>query len=138
MPKNYLNNNNNFRMKRISTLIAIAVIGLIQCLAQPSSVKDAAKSVFKLSTYKADGSLLAESNGIFVSEDGTAVSSLKPFLGADRATITDMKGKQAEVSRILGVNEIYDMAKFKVEGIKPEPAQIAVTPAKSFYSIMTI
>ena len=112
MPKNYLNNNNNFRMKRINTLIAIAVIGLTQCLAQPSSVKDAAKSVFKLSTYKADGSLLAESNGIFVSEDGTAVSSLKPFLGADRATITDMKGKQAEVSRILGVNEIYDMAKF--------------------------
>ena len=79
-------------MKRIKTLIAIVAISLTQCLAQPSPVKNAAKSVFKLITYKADGSLLAESNGVFVSEDGTAVSSLKPFLGAARATISDAKG----------------------------------------------
>lgn len=118
-------------MKRIKTLIAIVAISLTQCLAQPSPVKNAAKSVFKLITYKADGSLLAKSNGVFVSEDGTAVSSLKPFLGAARATITDAKGKQGEVSRILGVDEIYDMAKFKVDGLKPTPLQPASTPAAS-------
>ncbi len=119
-------------MKRISLLILTTIVCCaVQCVAQPSSVKDAAKSVFRLTTYKADGSVLSESNGIFISADGTAVSSLKPFLGAARATITDTKGKHGEVSRILGTNEIYDMAKFKVENIKPVAVNLASTPAKS-------
>ena len=119
-------------MKRISLLILTTIVCCaVQCVAQPSPVKDAAKSVFRLTTYKADGSVLSESNGIFISADGTAVSSLKPFLGAARATVTDTKGKHGEVSRILGTNEIYDMAKFKVENIKPEPVNLASTPAKS-------
>ena len=118
-------------MKLTNTLIAIAVIFSTQCLAQPSSVKDAAKSVFKLTTYKTDGTPLSESNGVFISADGIAVSSLKPFLGASRATVTDAKGKQYDVTRMLGANEIYDMAKFKVDKVKAEPAQTAATPAKS-------
>lgn len=119
-------------MKRISTfLIAIIAASCMQCLAQPAAVKNAAKSVFKLTTYKADGTVLSESNGVFISEDGTAVGALKPFIGAERATVTDSKGKQAEVSRILGVNEIYDMARFKVSGAKPVPASPANAPAKA-------
>ena len=119
-------------MKRISLLTLITVVCFtVKCPAQPAPVKNAAKSVFRLTTYNADGTVLSESNGIFISTDGTAVSSLKPFLGAAHATVTDSKGKQGEVTRMLGTNEIYDMAKFKVENIKPEPANIASAPAGS-------
>ena len=46
--------------------------------AQPTAVKNAAKGVFSLTTFRADGSLLDTSHGIFVSETGEAVSNLKP------------------------------------------------------------
>ena len=117
-------------MKHIITFIATLMAVLTPCLAQPSGVKEAANSVFKLTTYKADGTVLAESNGVFTSADGTAVSSLKPFLGAARAVVTDAKGRQAEVTRMLGANELYNVAKFKVNGIKAKPLALASTPAK--------
>ena len=117
-------------MKHIITFIATLMAVLTPCLAQPSDVKEAANSVFKLTTYKADGTVLAESNGVFTSADGTAVSSLKPFLGAARAVVTDAKGRQAEVTRMLGANELYNVAKFKVDGIKAKPLALASTPAK--------
>lgn len=118
-------------MKHIITLIAIIIIIHTQCGAQPSAVKDAAKSVFKLTTYNADGTVLAESNGIFTSADGTCVSALTPFLDAARATVTDSKGRTAEVTRILGADELYDMARFKVDRIKTEPLAVASAPAKT-------
>ena len=59
--------------------------------AQPAAVKNVAKSVFTLTTFRADGSLLASSHGVFVSETGEAVSDLKPFLGAARAVVIDQK-----------------------------------------------
>ena len=82
-------------MKHIITFIATLMAVLTPCLAQPSGVKEAANSVFKLTTYKADGTVLAESNGVFTSADGTAVSSLKPFLGAARAVVTDVRSTRA-------------------------------------------
>lgn len=118
-------------MKFISTLFTLIFICCIKSQAQPAAVKQAAKSVFKLTTYKADGTALAESNGIFVSEDGVAISTLKPFLGAARATVTDVKGKQYDVVRILGANEVYDMVKFKVDAEKRIPLVLAGVSAKA-------
>lgn len=118
-------------MKIISVLIISIIFSCIHAAAQPKAVKEAVKSVFRLTTYQEDGTILAESNGFFTSSDGIAVSSVKPFVGAVRATITDVKGNKAEVTRILGVNELYDIAKFKVDGIKNETSSIASVPAKS-------
>ena len=70
-------------------------------MAQPAAVKNVAKSVFSLTTFSADGSLLANSHGVFVGADGEAVSDLKPF-----------------------INELYDVIRFRVDG-KTTPANIA-------------
>lgn len=118
-------------MKHISTLLVTIIISCLQCLAQSAEVKETAKSVFKLTTYNADGTVLAESNGVFTKADGTAISSLKPFIGAAKAIVTDSKGRQGEVSRMIGVNELYDIAKFKVEGLKPTPMAVAASPSKN-------
>ena len=55
--------------------------------AQPAAVKKAANAVFTLTTYKEDGSVLATTNGFFITADGQAVSSWTPFNGAARATL---------------------------------------------------
>ena len=97
--------------KHFIILLAAIITAYVQCNAQPSKVKTAAKSVFKLTTYKADGSILAESNCIFTDSEGTAISTLTPFIGAAKATITDTRGHQIEVTRMLGANELYNFAK---------------------------
>ena len=118
-------------MKHITTIIATIIISCLHCFAQSDAVKEAAKSVFKLTTYNADGTVLSESNGVFTSQDGTAISSLKPFIGAAKAIITDTKGKQAEVTRMLGANELYDIAKFKVDREKTKPITFSTVPSKN-------
>lgn len=110
------------------TLIILCVCGNVK--AQTSAVKNAAKSVFKLTTYNADGTVLATSNGVFVGNNGEAISNLKPFIGAAKATVTDTKGREMNVERIMGINDLYDVAKFMVNG-KTTPLTIAQSAATS-------
>lgn len=110
------------------TLIILCVCGNVK--AQTSAVKNAAKSVFKLTTYNADGSVLATSNGVFVGNNGEAISNLKPFIGAAKATVTDTKGREMNVERIMGINDLYDVAKFMVNG-KTTPLPMAQSASTS-------
>ena len=99
-------------------LVALSVTG------QPTPVKNAAKSVFTLTTFKADGTLLASSHGVFIDANGTGICDWTPFDGASRAVVMDASGKSLDVTSILGANEIYDVAKIKVKG-KTTAAPIA-------------
>ena len=111
---------NEMKIRRIIVVALICMVaaafGGNPVAAQPAAVKNVAKSVFTLTTFRADGSLLASSHGVFVSETGEAVSDLKPFLGAARAVVIDQKGRQMEVTRMQGINELYDVARFLVDG----------------------
>lgn len=103
-------------MKSINITIILLLAFCLGMEAQPSAVKNVEKSVFKLTTYKADGSTLAESYGVFIGNDGEAISDLAPFLDAAKATVTDAKGNTMSVTRILGINSLYDVAHFLVGG----------------------
>ena len=120
-------------MKRLTSLITLILIALTSAMAQPIAVSQAAKSVFTLTTFKKDGSILASSHGAFISADGTAISPWKPFVGADHAVVIDNKGKRYDVSCIVGANELYDMAKFCVDG-KTVGAAFAQKPAYDIIS----
>ena len=96
-------------------------------MAQPSWVKKATKSVFTLKTFAADGSLIASSNGFFTGPNGEAVSSFSPFKGASRAIVIDAQGKETAVDCILGANDIYDVARFRVASNKTQPLPICTT-----------
>ena len=111
-------------------LIAHLFLFVGQSTAQPGPVKQAAKSIFSLTTFRADGSLLASSHGVFVGNNGEAISDLAPFIGAARAVVIDANGKQMEVSRMLGVNDLYDAAHFRVDG-KTTAAPMATTNAQA-------
>jgi tetratricopeptide (TPR) repeat protein len=111
-------------MKRIM-YIAIALLMACNCNAQ---IERSAKSVFSLTTFKKDGSILASSHGVFVGSDGEAISIWSPFIGADHATVIDALGNEMEVTSIIQANELYDVCKFQVSG-KTKPAPIASIPA---------
>ena len=104
-------------------LIAAAVT------AQPSWTKKATKSVFTLKTFAADGTLIGSTNGFFTGEQGEAVSSFSPFKGASSAVVIDAQGKEMPVLCMLGANDTYDVAKFRVDAKKTVPLSIAGTTA---------
>ncbi len=95
----------------ISILLLLAPVAL---WAQSAAVQKAAKSVFTLTTYKADGSILSTTHGVYFSAPNEGISSFKPFVGASRATILDASGKSSEVETIIGANEMYDICRFRL------------------------
>lgn len=106
----------NMKLRTLILTIALVLGISTNISAQPGAVKKAADAAFILTTFKADGSILATSNGVCISTDGIAISPWKPFIGADKAVIIDAKGQKHEVECLLGANEIYDIVKFQVNG----------------------
>ena len=101
-----------------------------QALAQPSSVIQVGQSIFSLTTFKADGTILASTHGFFIGNNGEAISSWTPFVGAASAVIVDADGKKMDVDVMIGANELYDICKFRVKG-KSHPVTFAKNPSKS-------
>ena len=92
------------------------MLGASSLFAQPGSVQKVAKSVFTLTTFNKDGNLIASTQGVFIDNKGTAISTFKPFVGATKATIVDAAGHSMEVDALMGADELYDVAKFRVKG----------------------
>lgn len=125
------NANNNFIiMKNLKLILASSFFFIASGIhAQSSFVENAAKSIFTLTTFKSDGSILASSHGIFIGTNGEAVADWKSFLGAKTAVVVDAEGRSMDVESIYGANELYDLCKFKVKGTKTHAATLATTPS---------
>ena len=109
----------------------IASLLLVVCVSfsQPSWVKKIAKSVFTLKTFDASGTLIGNAGGVFVGENGEALSSFEPFRGASSAVVIDAAGKEYPVEMILGANSTYDVSKFQVAVKKSQPVSLATMNA---------
>jgi len=116
-------------MKRLYLILFTINFSLFTCLAQPGWIKKATKSVFTLKTFSADGTLIGSSSGFFTGSQGEAVSSFAPFKGAASAVVIDTQGKELPVESMLGANDTYDVAKFRVASRKTQPLTIATTNA---------
>ena len=103
-------------MKRISIIIMTLVLCASSLMAQPGPVQKVSKSVFTLTTFNKDGGIIASTQGVFIDNKGTAISTFKPFVGATKASIVDASGKSTNVDAILGADELYDVAKFRIIG----------------------
>ena len=106
-------------MKILRIAITWLLIGTVLSSWAQAWSKKAAQAVFTLKTFKSDGTLLGSANGVFVSENGEAVSCFTPFRGADRAVVIDAQGKEWPVETMIGASDMYDVAKFKVAAKKP-------------------
>ncbi|MCF0243894.1 MAG: hypothetical protein HUK06_03895 [Bacteroidaceae bacterium] len=101
--------------RKILLLIALILQFTTTVYAQPSAVKNVQKAVFAFISYDKNGNEIGSGNGVFVSNDGEAVAPCKPFFGAYRVEVTDHAGKKYEVKRMLGANEVHNLAHFKIE-----------------------
>ena len=117
-------------MKNLKVILASSLLFMSTAMsAQSAFVENAAKSIFTLTTFKPDGSILASSHGIFISNNGEAVADWKSFIGAKTAVVVDAEGRSMNVESIYGANELYDLCKFKVNGTKTHAATLATTPS---------
>ncbi|MBQ8949294.1 MAG: hypothetical protein IJ059_05850 [Prevotella sp.] len=115
-------------LRQVMGVLLFYLFTFLPLNAQPSWTKKATKAVFTLKTFAADGSLIASSNGFFTGQNGEAVSSFTPFKGAAKAIVIDAQGKETAVVSILGANDIYDVARFRVANNKTQPLPICSTP----------
>lgn len=115
-------------MKKITIILCTFLFTMMGVSAQPGTVQKVAKSVFTLTTFKKDGSILASSHGVFIGNNGDAISTWTPFVGAESAVVVDASGNKMDVDALEGANEIYDICKFHVNRTTPG-AVIASTPS---------
>lgn len=115
---------NSFVIK-LSILMALMPMLCTTAFAQ---IEEAANSVFTLTTFKADGSILASGHGVFVGNSGEAIGIWKPFVGASSAVVVDAKGNKMDVESVIGANELYDVCKFRVKG-RTAGARVATVPS---------
>lgn len=117
--------------------ILIATIGAMLLVSaplfgqQPKWAKKVSKAVFMLKSFGADGTLIGSSNGFFIGTDGDAVGCFAPFRNASQAMTIDVRGKERQVNCIIGGDEMYDMAKFKVSAV----GDAVLTVASSVLSV---
>ncbi len=112
----------------LSFIICFLSFSPFGALAQ-SWTKKAAKAVFTLKTFNDEGTLVGSATGVFIDEQGTALSCFEPFVGASRAVIIDAADKEYPVMELLGANDIYDVVKFRVAAKKTQPIALAGQPA---------
>ncbi len=91
----------------------------------PGWTKKASKAVFTLKTFNDEGTLVGTATGFYVGSDGEAMSCFTPFKGAARALIVDAAGKEHAVTHILGANDTYDVARFRVDASKTQALDVA-------------
>ena len=103
-------------MKIQHFIVGLMLTCSLAAMAQPAPVVKAAKSIFTLTTFAKDGSILASSHGVFIGNNGEAVALWSPFKGAAKAVVIDANGNKMNVETIDGANEIYDICKFRVDG----------------------
>lgn len=114
-------------MNRFSILALSFFLSVGSVYAQPSKVKNAAKSTFQLVSYDAAGNQIGKTNGVFISTNGDAIGSWSALSSAARAEVTDFNGKTYVVSHIVGANELYDVCRFRVDAPKTIAATMAET-----------
>ncbi len=102
-------------MKRFYTLFILIALSAAALHAQSSAVKKAARGVLKITTFKADGTLLATGYGAFIDGEGTALTAWTPLVGASSAVVIDGKGNKYDVDCIYGASDIYNIARLKVK-----------------------
>lgn len=112
-------------MNRFVILMFSLLLTVVGVQAQPSQVKNAAKSMFRLTAYDSAGNPTSNTCGVFVSNNGEAIGAWSALANASRAEVTDANGKTYAVRSIIGASELYDVCRFRVEAAKTPAAVLA-------------
>ncbi len=115
----------NLRILLLTILFALA-LGI---KAQSPAVQKAAKSVFTLTTYDADGAIIATTHGTYFVTPNEGIAAFKPFIGAYSAVIIDAQGNKSDVETIVGANDMYDICRFTLSKSTATPLPLCSAKA---------
>lgn len=103
-------------MRRILLLCVVCcqVCWLAAQKKAPKWMDKERKAVVTVTTFDQENHKINAGAGFYITENGEALSAYSLFKGAARAIVKDAEGKETEVTRILGADELYDVIKFKV------------------------
>ncbi len=87
---------------------ALALLPHLSHAQQPNVAQQA---VVRVVTFDEKGDTLHTTYGYFASPTAEVVAPYAAFRGATRAVVTDVKGRQAEVQRIVAASDNYDMVR---------------------------
>jgi len=87
---------------------ALALLPHLSHAQQPNATQQA---VVRVVTFDEKGDTLHTTYGYFASPTAEVVAPYAAFRGATRAVVTDVKGRQAEVQRIVAASDNYDMVR---------------------------
>ena len=106
-------------MRRAGLLFLAMCMSVVFAFADklPKNIEKARGSVASVITYK-QGVMLHNGVAVFAGDNGDLLSSRSLFVGADSAVVIDSKGVARPVKYIVGVNEIFDCIKFRVNADK--------------------
>lgn len=86
-------------------------LALLPHLSHAQQPNDAQQAVVRVVTFDEKGDTLHTTYGYFASPIAEVVAPYAAFRGATRAVVTDVKGRQAEVQRIVAASDNYDMVR---------------------------
>ena len=86
-------------------------LALLPHLSHAQQPNDAQQAVVRVVTFNEKGDTLHTTYGYFASPIAEVVAPYAAFRGATRAVVTDVKGRQAEVQRIVAASDNYDMVR---------------------------
>lgn len=110
-------------MKR-TFFVAVLLTAVVAAVYAKSDVADVR---CRVTTYDGKGAVLGSCYGMFVAQDGVAVSPYAPFKGAAKAEVVDADGKKWNVERICGASDLYEVVKFKTNCSKAPMATLGVS-----------
>lgn len=86
-------------------------LAFLPTLSQAQKPNDAQQAVVRVVTFNKKGDTLHTTYGYFASPTAEVVAPYAAFRGATRAVVTDTKGRQADVLRIVAASDNYDMVR---------------------------
>ena len=86
-------------------------LAFLPTLSQAQKPNDAQQAVVRVVTFNEKGDTLHTTYGYFASPTAEVVAPYAAFRDATRAVVTDTKGRQADVLRIVAASDNYDMVR---------------------------
>lgn len=86
-------------------------LALLPHLSHAQQPNDAQQAVVRVVTFNEKGDTLHATYGYFASPTAEVVAPYSAFRGATRAVVTDVKGRQADILRIVAASDNYDMVR---------------------------
>lgn len=123
------------KLRIIICTVLLALLGTTWA-QNPKWFKKARKTQVTVITYNTQDEI-HQGQGFFISEDGTIIAEYDLFKDAVRGTVVDSEGTEHSITKVLGANSLYNVARLSTTNEK-NSIQVKTAQTQSVGSIVYI